>query len=60
MTTADRSTTPVTPIELVLPVEGMTCASCVNRIERPGTYRIVCSVPGHEDAGMTGTLAVQP
>ncbi|HYI21009.1 MAG TPA: heavy metal translocating P-type ATPase [Candidatus Limnocylindrales bacterium] len=24
----------VSPIELILPIEGMTCASCVNRVER--------------------------
>ena len=25
---------------------------------RKGTYRFYCSVPGHEDAGMAGTLVV--
>jgi P-type Cu+ transporter len=30
------------------------------RIETPGTYRIVCTVPGHADAGMVGTLVVEP
>ena len=27
-------------------------------IDAPGTYRITCTVPGHADAGMTGTLVV--
>lgn len=27
---------------------------------RPGTYAIVCNLPGHKDAGMTGTVRVQP
>jgi Cu+-exporting ATPase len=30
------------------------------RIDEPGTYRIVCTVPGHADAGMAGTLQVDP
>ena len=29
-------------------------------INQPGTYRITCTVPGHADAGMTGTLIVEP
>jgi Cu+-exporting ATPase len=30
------------------------------RIDEPGTYRIICTVPGHAEAGMTGTLVVDP
>ena len=26
----------------------------------PGTYRVLCTVPGHEEAGMVGTLKVAP
>ena len=26
---------------------------------RPGRYKIVCTVPGHEQLGMTGTLTVK-
>ena len=33
------------PIEIVLPIEGMTCASCVNRIER-----FLAKTPGVEQA----------
>lgn len=29
------------------------------RPQNPGTYRIVCTVPGHSEAGMTGTLVVK-
>jgi Cu+-exporting ATPase len=35
------------PIELTLPIEGMTCASCVNRIER-----FLKKTPGVEDASV--------
>jgi len=28
-------------------------------IDEPGTYRILCTVPGHADAGMAGTLLVE-
>ncbi len=27
---------------------------------KPGTYQYVCTVPGHKEAGMVGTLTVQP
>jgi nitrite reductase (NO-forming) len=28
-------------------------------VDRPGTYTFICSQPGHEAAGMRGTLVVQ-
>ena len=30
------------------------------RIDDPGSYAIVCTVPGHAEAGMAGTLVVDP
>ncbi|MEO8208445.1 MAG: cupredoxin domain-containing protein [Chloroflexota bacterium] len=29
-------------------------------VAEPGRYRFICSVPGHEGAGMSGTLVVGP
>jgi Cu+-exporting ATPase len=48
------------PIEIVLPIEGMTCASCVNRIER-----FLAKTPGVEDASVNlaterATVLVDP
>lgn len=28
--------------------------------DRPGTYRFICHLPGHEAYGMVGTVVVQP
>jgi Cu+-exporting ATPase len=48
------------PIEIVLPIEGMTCASCVNRIER-----FLAKTPGVEEASVNlaterATILVDP
>jgi len=50
----------VQPIEIVLPIEGMTCASCVNRIER-----FLNKTPGVETAAVNlaterATILVDP
>jgi uncharacterized cupredoxin-like copper-binding protein len=29
-------------------------------IDRPGMYEVMCSLPGHADAGMVGELVVDP
>ncbi|GAC1317367.1 MAG: hypothetical protein NVSMB2_10990 [Chloroflexota bacterium] len=38
---------------------GGQSASGTFTIDRPGTYTFICSVPGHEAAGMKGTLTAQ-
>jgi uncharacterized cupredoxin-like copper-binding protein len=47
---------PVAQIAIIEPGE-------TRRVEislRPGTYRLYCNLPGHEDAGMVATLRVNP
>jgi uncharacterized cupredoxin-like copper-binding protein len=29
------------------------------KVDKPGTYKFYCSLPGHEDAGMKGELVVE-
>jgi Cu+-exporting ATPase len=43
----DHTTATATPSEVSLPIVGMTCASCVNRIER-----FLAKTPGVEDASV--------
>lgn len=59
MTTQQRAPG-VQPIEIILPIEGMTCASCVNRIER-----FLKKTPGVEEAAVNlaterATVLVDP
>jgi rusticyanin len=39
---------------------GMHTGTIQFTASRPGTYRYLCPVPGHEQKGMTGTLTVRP
>ena len=45
-------------LKIVAPA-GRSSSSSVVTFDRPGDYRFVCSQPGHEAAGMHGTLVVQ-
>ncbi|HVE98521.1 MAG TPA: cupredoxin domain-containing protein [Mycobacteriales bacterium] len=44
------------PTELTVP--GLAERTTVVTFERPGDYRFVCHLPGHESYGMTGVLRV--
>jgi uncharacterized cupredoxin-like copper-binding protein len=43
-----------------VPMPAGTPALALFRPSKPGTYKFYCSVPGHRDAGMVGTLIVEP
>lgn len=40
-------------------IQGGKTAEMTFTPEKPGTYRFICSVPGHAQAGMHGELIVQ-
>ena len=41
------------------PIQPGESTSVTFRPDEPGSYEIVCQVPGHEQIGMTGTLIVE-
>ena len=49
----------VTALNLEVEANGGETASGALRIDRPGTYEFVCTVPGHAQAGMRGRLIVR-
>lgn len=40
-------------------VEGGRTATATFTLARPGTYTFICSVPGHSDGGMRGTITAE-
>lgn len=46
-------------LDWVLAVDGGARASGALTVSEPGVYDFLCSVPGHAQAGMTGTLTVE-
>ncbi len=45
-------------LDLVLEAEPGETVTAGIQVDEPGTYEFLCSVPGHADAGMRGTLTV--
>jgi uncharacterized cupredoxin-like copper-binding protein len=46
------------PTEVTIPAGETRTTTVV--FDRPGTYRFVCHLPGHEAYGMVGTVVVRP
>ena len=45
------------PVKIIAP--GGRVGSGTFTLRQPGTYRFICSMPGHEAAGMAGTITAQ-
>ena len=45
-------------LEFTLPARAGQSASGQLTFDKPGVFEFICSIPGHKDAGMKGTLTV--
>jgi plastocyanin len=50
----------VKELDIHVPASGGHTARRNVTFDKPGTYTFFCSVAGHREAGMTGTLVVSP
>ncbi len=50
----------ISGLSFVLTADPAGRSSAALTVPEPGRYRFICSVPGHEAAGMSGTLIVGP
>jgi plastocyanin len=57
---AQRHSFDVDELSVHVPMPAGTTAAALFRPTEPGTYTFYCQVPGHREAGMVGTLIVEP
>lgn len=57
---AERHYFDIDELDIHVPMPAGTSAVALFRPTKPGTYTYYCQVPGHREAGMVGTLIVEP